>query len=150
LALGIYSKPHPDFKLSDDGSWDEPLVIPFDGRYGGAIDTDLYIRNDDLSLWYDGIMVVPVDLSNGYYVNGSTGFGWKLIESTQLPVPQAWESVSFGNTLSISYDIGTSSLGDIITYLPFWARIYVPRNEPIKTIKVVTLRISATEHLVTS
>lgn len=145
MALGLYSKPVETAKLSEDGDQTTPFYITLDGKEGGAIDSLIYVRNDDISRYYTGITVRAVDTSGGWLTNGTQGFSWKLKEGSIRPLPQQWSSVSDGNTLSLSDNIGTSMIGDIITYLPIWIRVQIPRNESVATIKTVVLRISATE-----
>jgi len=148
MALRVYNKPVETAFLSIDQEQTNPFYITIDGREGGAIDSLLYVRNDNIERYYTDITVQAVDLSGGWLTNGTKGFSWKLIEGNQKPLPEEWQATSDGNLLSLSDDLGTSLIGDIITYLPFWVRVKIPRNENVATIKTVVLRIEATEHYI--
>jgi hypothetical protein len=145
MGLNLYSKPHPDEKLSSLS----PFTVTFDGRLGGSQAKKLYIRNDDATRWYEDITVLAVDAESPSIVDGSSeGYSWKLLEKDLSPSPQEWDQVGNGETLTITSDLGTASLADTVAYLPLWVRVTTPRNQPISTITSVTLRIAAIEGVV--
>lgn len=147
MSLKLYSFPREDAAISTDGTL--PLSFVFDGRYGGAQDVAVYIRNDDLNKWYDGISVVAVDIAGGRLVDGTEGHSWKLSSSDKPLVQEEWDAFGPGNTLTFtSISIGSALLGDISTYLQFWIRVRIPENYRACNIDGVKLRLSATEHLV--
>jgi hypothetical protein len=142
MALALYSFPDESAKIIDS----KPFTVTFDGRRGGSIQTKIYIRNDDSDRYYTDLQLVAYDTEGDNIVDGSqTGFEWKIIEKDIAPTLQEWEQVSAGNTLSVSVDLGTSVLGDIITYIPCWIMVNIPRSQPISTITDVVLRIQARE-----
>lgn len=146
MSLGIYSSPHEDYKL--DAS--SPFTITFDGRIGGAQDRIIYVRNDDTARWYSDIQIQPVYSGSGTnIVNGErTGWRWKLIEKDVPPTGDEWSQVAPGVVLSLSSDIGSSLLADIVTFLPVWVRAVVPSGQRIQAITDVVLRLTSTEGLI--
>lgn len=148
MALDLYLDTNENSKMSSDGSGYPAFTVTFDGRIGGSIDTRVYIRNDDLALYYTNITLGPVDTAGDNIVNGSiAGFDWRLAEKDIPMTNEEWALVTPGNTLSLSSDLGEDGLGDISTYLPVWIRVSIPRGSSIQTIKDVVLRIQATENL---
>lgn len=142
MALGIYSDPNPEALITSSN----PLTFTFDGRVGGTMSRKIYIRNDNPDRWYTNITVQPVDTSGTNIVDGSTpGFFWKLKEKDINPTPEEWDLVSNGNQITLSKNLGNNLLGDIVTFLPIWVKVSVPRGMDLQTIKDVVLRIQATE-----
>ena len=72
----------------------------------------------------------------------------KIKKKRYTPTLEEWNEISPGNTLSLSSTLGTSIGGDIVTFLPFWIRIAIPRVQPVQTIQTVFLKILATEFLI--
>ena len=144
MAITVYLSPLE----TDQVTALDPLTITLDGNVGGAIDKKLYIRNDDLERWYDGIVVTAVDSNSPSIVNGSR-WNWKFIEKDIAPVNEEWFNTVAGNSLTLSAGLGSNTAGDIGTYLPFWLRVTVPEDQRSNNITSVVIRISATEHLVT-
>jgi len=121
-------------------------MLTFDGRIGGERDRLVYVRNDDILRYYTDIQVSPTDSSGDNIVNGTTsGFFWKLMLKDIAPTNAEWALVSPGNTISLGADLGDTTAGDIVTYLPFWVRVAIPRSQRIQTITDVVLNITATE-----
>lgn len=144
MSLHLYSSPDETAKFDSIG----PFMLTFDGRIGGQIDRLVYVRNDDILRYYTNIQVVPVDSSGDNIVDGTaTGFFWKLMVKDIAPTNTEWALVSPGNTISLS-SLGDTAAGDIVTYLPFWVRVAIPRSQRIQTITDVTLRITATESVI--
>jgi len=50
--------------------------------------------------------------------------------------------------VSLGADLGSSGDGDIITFLPLWIRVAIPRAQRIQAITNVVIRITATENVV--
>jgi hypothetical protein len=145
LGLSLYSKPN---ELSQFTSRN-PFVLTFDGRIGGAQDKLVYVRNNASDRWYDSIQLVAVDTDGIDIVDGTTaGWSWKLKEKDTAPTSEEWAIVSAGNTLSLGSSLGNTSMADIVTYLPVWVRVEIPRGQRIQTIIDVVLQISAQEHLI--
>lgn len=131
MALALYSSPDSSSILSSD----KPFTLTFDGRIGGAQDRCVYIRNDDYFRWYTDISISVI---------GSV-YQWKLMTKDTVPSHEEWRDVSTG-TLVLDTGIGSSSTVDIVTFLPVWVHVEVPRDQLIQTITSINLRIAATEH----
>lgn len=146
MALGIYLKPDSS-TLITSGEHTSPFTVTVDGRNGGALDFKLYVRNDETDKYYSSITVQPIDVANGWLVDNTKGWSWRLIATEQCPVGVEWELVSHGNQISLG-SIGNSTFGDIATYLPFWVRVTIPACEQAAQIESVALQVEATEHLI--
>lgn len=145
MSLAIYLDTSPESRVSSTN----PFVVSLDGEVGGAIDTKLYVRNDDVDRWYSDIQVLPYDSSGNNIVNGNmSGWYWRVLEKDFAPTTEEWLEVDAGNTLTLTDSIGSSTLGDISTYLPFWVRVAIPRWQLADNITRIILRLSATENLV--
>ena len=145
MALALYSKTHEDYALTSTS----PFTITFDGRLGGKLTKKIYLRNDETAKWYSGITITPYDTSGSNIVNGSIDeFEWKLLQKDTAPTFEEWDAEDAGATLTISSNIGNSTFGDIITYLPIWVFVRIPRGQAVQNITDVVLRIEATENLV--
>ena len=150
MGLGIYSEPVASSRITDntDTGIAAPFTVSIDGKAGGFKTQRLYLRNDDATLTFTDISLVPVDTGSPSVVDGSqTGFSWKLLEEDTQPTEEAWDLIDDGNTIEFS-DLGTILVTDIATYLPFWARIEIPRNTDVQAIASVELTISATSTLI--
>lgn len=144
MSLGIYTQPHPDYLVSDTN----PVRFTFNGRYGGAQDQKVYIRNNNDTRWYSSISVQPIDTAGLGRVDGTKdGYECRLIAQDLQPVNLQWDATTPGASISLS-NLGTSTEGDIITYLPFWIRMAIKSNQPIATIKDLVFRITAKENLI--
>lgn len=147
MALNLYAIPEETHGFTSLA----PFTVTFDGRRGGAIDRKVYLRNDHLRRWYSNISLEAIDLSTerlSMVTEGVPGFFWKLATSDRPLFPEEWDLVTKGNTLSLSSDIGSATLGDITTYIPIWIRVQVPQYLAIATIKEITIRIIAKENYV--
>lgn len=144
MALGVYGQADPSGLLTTL----KPFVITFDGRIGGTISRKVYVRNDDPDRWYTDIRIQAVDTSGTNIVDGSVkDFFWKFQEKDINPTPEEWDLVSPGNQITLNATLGNNLLGDIVTYIPVWIRIRVPRGLDLQTIKDVVLRVDATENV---
>jgi len=132
VSLAIYSSPDIESKYITTS----PFTVTFDGRIGGSIDKRVYVRNDDSSRYYTDIQLNPINVSG-------EGYSWKLMEKDIAPTNIEWEAATSSLTLSVG--LGSSSSGNITTFLPVWVRVVTPRSQRIQTITDVVLRITATE-----
>lgn len=145
--LNVYATPTPDANFSGEGDFTNPLSFSVDGQTGATIARKLYLRNDDVTKYYTNITLEPVVLMGQDIISGAIdGFNWKLIEGDTEPNEIQWASVSPANQISFS-DIGSSGNGDIVTYLPFWLRVEVPRGVDVQVFQSVSLSISADENI---
>lgn len=153
MALALYSKPDENCMLSntsDDIDDYKPFTISFDGSTGGSLVKKLYVRNDNLDRYYTNIQIYPIDNSSGIdHTDGTTDdWHWKLMEKDIPPSEEDWDGVDMGNILTLSSNIGNSSLGDTATYLSFWVRVTIPDKQLADNIKDIYLRMVATETVV--
>jgi len=142
MSLSIYETATPASAFSASGSFTNPLLTTFDGTTGGVIEKKFYVRNDSIVHTYAGITLVPVDSSGLSLIDGTEGFSWKLKAGNDRPLEAEWDTILDGNTITLS------NINDSNTYLPFWVRIEVPRATPVQSFDQVTLKIAATETLV--
>jgi len=152
MGLKIYNDVSPDTVFSTEGSFDNPLTHSFNGTTGEVIERRYYIRNDDASRWYSNISVQPVVSSGDDIVDGvgsTEGYSWKVLAGDSQPLEEQWELKDAGEAVSLGSDIGSGSVGDTTTYLPFWLRIQIPPNAPIASYQGIVLKIETTEGLVT-
>lgn len=151
MGLKIYDEVKPDSFFSTGGTFENPLSLSFNGTSGEIIQKRYYVRNDDANYYYEGITIQPVD--NGDNIVDGTGvtegFMWQLIAGDQQPLEAQWDpEITEPGASIVLGDIGSSSDGDIRSYIPFWLRITIPRGVAIKSYQGVTLKISASEGLV--
>jgi hypothetical protein len=147
MALAIYYATDGVSKFSQDGAFTNPLQEVIDGRTGGSVERLLYIRNDNSLFSYLDIKLVPEDTDGVSIVDGSLGFAWKLSAGDAQPTDEAWGIITAGEEIELA-DLGTVSVSDTSTYLPFWLRIEAPRNVSVKTYVDVQLKITAERVLV--
>lgn len=148
MGLNIYEKPDPSTAFSNDQSFSNALSFTADGATGAAISRRYYIRNDDELLFYASITLKPTVTSGIDIISGATtGFKWKLIVGDQQPLEDQWGLVTAGNTINFS-SIGSSGNGDIVTYLPFWLRVEIPRAAQVDSFQNIGLEITADESTV--
>jgi hypothetical protein len=147
IGIGIYTSADPDKRLSQSGAFTNPLLVTLDGRKGQTLQQKLYVRNDNSLYSYSGISLTPTYNAGINVIDGSQGYSWKLYAIDQQPTEDQWSVVQAGNSIAFSGVLGTVTVPDISTYLPFWTRVTAPKNVPVQTITDVTLKISATEIL---
>ncbi len=147
MGLSIYFVTDGVSKFSQDGTFTSPLQEVIDGRTGGSTERLLFIRNDDSLFSYIDIKLIPEDTDGISIVDGTEGFSWKLSAGDSQPVDEAWAIITAGAEIQLP-DLGTETVSDTSTYLPFWLRIEAPRNTPVKTFTDVQLKITAERILV--
>jgi len=151
MALALYGKPTEESRLSNgsDGTLYEPFVCTFNGKSGGAISQQIYLRNDDLTRRYSNITLQAVDAAATSRVDNSVdGWFWKIMEKETAPTYEEWDEIVEGAAHTVSADIGNITQGDTSTYLSIWVRVEIPIEQPIQNITNITLNISATETVV--
>ena len=114
----------------------------------GMRDTKLYVRNSDLNLWFSDIQLSLYEDGTGYSAVAGPGWEMRLLEKDIAPTTEEWLEVGADNEITLSANIGSSTRGDISTYLPFWIRIKIPRDQEVKNLTSISIRISATKNLV--
>jgi len=147
MGLGIYTAPLETQEIAtSDGLG--VLSITLDGLTGQAISRRLYVRNDNLERYYTGIAIATVQESGDDFIGGTGDRSWKLSEGNEEPPNEGWIRIASGNSISFSDEVGTSSRGDISTYLPFWVRVSIPANQKRQNLTSIKLRLTAQEKLV--
>ena len=144
MSLKIYSEASPVRAYTVSGNFDNPFVVALDGQDGDTIERLLYVRNDDETYVYSGIMVQPVVKSGRELVDGTDGFYWKISSGATRPTDQEWTTISGGDAISIG-SLGTAGAGDTSTYLPFWLKIATPAGVNVQAFTGTVLRITTTE-----
>ncbi len=147
MGLNIYSSLSEDGIISTGSLFTNPLQICLYGTKNSSRVYNLYLRNDNPLCYYTGITITPVDKDSLGRVSGTNGYFWQLRTGEKQFFPEEWESIIPGNTLSPS-DIGTSTKGDIYSYIPFQLRVVIPSTAQIASIINCTLRIASTENLI--
>ena len=143
MGIGLYLNTNINSKISDTNKFS----ITFDGRIGGIQDKQIYIRNDDITKWYNNIQLYVFDSGNNNIVNNqNNGWSWKLKEADIDPTNEEWNSISAGQTIAISVDLGSSTKFDIVTYVPIWLRIQIPSKQYVQTIETVSFNLLAQEN----
>jgi hypothetical protein len=126
----------------DDGFL--PITTTHDGVLGENIEIQLFVRNDDITEYYEDITVAPVCTTTPDETLGTAnGHGVKLSSGSTQPTEAQWGAIDYANTVSLS-NIGSAGNGDTSTYLPFWYRVEVPAGAPADNKENIVLRISYT------
>lgn len=140
VSTGVYAKHKQD--SVDDGSL--PIVTTHDGVLGETIILKLFVRGDITTEWYENISLQPISSVTPNEVNGtSTGHGVKLIVGNTEPTEAEWEATDYAASVSFG-NIGSASVGDSNTYLPFWCRQECPAGAPADNRENTSLRLSYT------
>jgi hypothetical protein len=104
----------------------DPLRTVHDGQPGGAHEVLFYLRNDDVTTYYENVSVGyrsdEYDSSGEY---ASTGWGIKFMYGERRPTEAEWAQVASGSSVMIN-DIGSTVAADTFTYHPVWVRVYCP------------------------
>jgi len=145
MSLLLYSEPNKDATITSS----KPFTVTFDGRVGGIQDKCIYLRNDSDGRYYSDVVVSIIGTAGNNITDGSQdGFEWKMIQKDIVPTNEEWGEVAAGNSVSLSSAIGSSSKADIVTYVPIWVRVAIPRSQRVQKITSVVFRVSATEIVV--
>ena len=144
MTLAIYEGTSgSDLPFSTGAMFTNAFTATFDGRVGGTEDFLLYLRNSNVLYTYSDITIQAYQSEGSIdLVEGTQGFSFKMKAGDAEPTSEEWASIQAGNTISLS------DLEDIITYLPFWVRIEVPRQVPVQRFRGVSFKIIATQNLV--
>jgi hypothetical protein len=153
MALKLYYEDSYGNKseVSSGTDFSNPITTTHDGKNGDLKSVCLYIKNDNTSLWYSNIEILPVDLVDaspyGDVSYDETGWGVKLNEGGTEPTPSEWNDIDWGKKLPIE-DIGSSLGADTTTYFPFWYLVTCPPNTDVQNKSDIILRVSYTENAV--
>src|SRR3990167_1978812 len=124
------------------------IVTSHNGTLGESTDTLLYIKNDDVNVYYTSILVQVQDSYDSDDTKGPQGSGWgvKLSKGSRRPTSSEWEAITWDNQISLD-NVGTSEAPNTTTYFPFWLRVVVPGNTPSQIKSEMMLVVSAAEKL---
>lgn len=126
----------------------DPLRTVHNGKSGGAQETLIYIRNDDISKWYsDLVLSYENSINDDYGLNSSTGWSVKFLKGTRQPTEGEWSQIESNESILID-DIGNNTVADITQYHPIWIRVYCPGNSKAQIREGQRLILFYTEHLV--
>jgi len=128
----------------------DPIRSAINGLKGGAKDILLYVRNDDISVYYRDLLLVldSKDGKTGYLTDDSNGVYVKFLSGQDQPNEREWDLVLPAESIPLD-DIGDREGADTHQYHPFWVRIYVPGNSSVGFIDIGSLRLYFTEVKVT-
>lgn len=124
-------------------TYDTPLRANHNGKTGGTKDTLLYIKNEDLTLYYTNVLMSPVSSTYDdlYSQWGETGFGLKLLYGERQPTETEWDQVSSGEAISLP-DIGTTVSADVANLYPVWVRTICPGNSDAQIMTTIGIKIT--------
>lgn len=124
-GLALYEKPGGIPFSYNDLPTTKPFRITMNGLTGGCLVRQVFLRNDNPSLYYTDVSISIVDASEGDLYTLQDNWSWKLIYSIHEPTPEEWDQVAKNNSLSFA-SIGTTSLADTFSYFPIWIQCNVP------------------------
>ena len=157
LSLYEYDQATNTFVAISQGTQLNPVLTSHNGADGQTVVTRLFLRNGDLTKWYDGITLqpLPAALVGPGNVNG---WSYKLLAGDGEPTTNEWSNRITGAALTSVADldnasprrhffpeIGAVGVGDN-NYFPFWVQVSVPRGTRSQVEVGVTLSLTATEN----
>ena len=153
MGLKLYYKENDQFvEISSDGDLTNPVVSIHNGKTGDTLTTQLYLRNDDSSLWFSNILIKPLDLEGadpyGDVIYNETGWGVKLSPGSDEPTSGEWEDILWGNEISMS-NVASDGTPDTTTYYPFWRLETCPPNTEAQIKVDIVINVNYTENAVT-
>lgn len=144
MGLAIYSEAVAGTDFSQSGTFTNPLLESLDGGDGGSVDRLYYVRNDDALFTYSGIALSLSDTESESIIDGTGGFEWKLSDGVTRPTEDQWDLIVAGASIDMG-DLGTPTVSDTSTFLPFWLRQTIPRNSKVRTYVDVEMLLDATQ-----
>ena len=151
MSLNIYEQTGPSsFKqFSKDAEQLNPVHTTHNGREGEVVERLLFLRNNDISLFYTNITLQPFDgQGDDDTIEVVTGWAVKLNPGSQQPTENEWDAITPGSSINMS-GVGAPSAGDDSTFFPFWYRIKVPRFTRVQNKTDIAVRIRAVAEVVT-
>lgn len=152
MGLMLYYKENDQYLLiSQNSIGGLPVSTTHDGKTGDIHSRQLFIRNDDVDLWFSNIQVIPYDKTatdikdDTDYI--STGWGVKLASTEDEPTTSAWLDIDWADAIMMD-DIGSIGSYDVTTYFPFWYQITCPPNIDAQTKSNISIRVAYTENAV--
>lgn len=163
MALGVYEYDEATnaFVPISSGTQLNPVTTAHNGSEGQTVARKLFLRNDNLAVWYNGITIRPISTPDDY-VSADNTFGWevKVLGGDTEPSAGDWSFQTSGAAISSTPSLGAASprrhflpeigsaLGGNDDYYPFWAQVVVPRGTRRQVQVGISLRVLATENVV--
>ena len=148
--ISMYREVSGSYEETKDYNVDDsklPISTVHDGVLGETVETLLYVKNDDILVYYTDVKVTPVSKVTPSIVDGtSTGFGVKLSLGNTQPTEAEWAVVDYGNTIELD-DLGSASAADL-SARPFWVRIEIPAGTSADNKEQSVLYLEYTEGVV--
>jgi len=146
MALNLYREVSTGTYLlyQESGGSSEvlPIITTHDGVLGEVVELRIFVRNDDITEYYENIQVTPVCNSlPDETIGTANGHGVKLFAGNTQPTEAQWEAIDYGAAIDLD-DLGSSGLGDTYSYLPFWYRAEVPAGTLANNKENIVLRLS--------
>lgn len=141
--LKILDSTKTEFGTVVDDAYTDPLRTVHDGKLGGSYDVLIYLKNEEVTLYYTSVTVGPV--SNSYddisAEWGETGFGLKMIYGERQPTETEWDQVKSGEAIAIP-DIGSTDAADTQNFFPLWVRSVCPGKSPAQIKTNLSVKLS--------
>lgn len=124
------------------------LFSPHDGLNGSWYTQKIWLRNDNVLYYYEGITLsidIPaVTLPANVSANGVI---YQLFPGDVEPTVAEWKHLPYHNEIAMP-TIGGAGSPDVSTYYPFWLRVYSPGNSDIGRLQEASIKIKAIERAV--
>jgi len=156
MALKIYTLDDSlSFQEISAGTFADPVSLGITPGGSGKAQK-LYLRNDDITKWYDGIQLRAKSTTGAAIVDGSVSI--KLLSGDSRPTEDRWdaalandnallESPIAGGSVDQRFpEIGAAGAPDL-KYYPFWVRVSVAKGAPIGDSRF-SLELTYTENIV--
>lgn len=136
---------HSYRSISTNGAQTYPLTTKHDGFNGETVEKKLFLRNDDSTVYYLAVTVIPQSTDSDIVITGDSVDNWivKLYEGDSRPNTAQWAGVIAGDPLVIG-GIGGSNNSDT-DYHPFWIMIYVPKGTRVQNTTAIRLHVTYSE-----
>jgi len=146
MSLAIYDS--LKIKIADFAN---TIVTSHNGTLGEAVDTLLYLRNDDPNHYYEDLTIQfqDSDPSTGNDLLGPGGSGWgvKVSAGSRRPTKREWDAIAWNNIANVG-TIGDTALADVSGYYPFYIRVVVPGLTPALVKADISLIVSGSQRLI--
>ena len=142
MPLSVFEETSPGVytEISSDGAFINPILTMHNGQKSESIDKKLFIgRPSGDTFTYTNITIKPISTGGDNDVDGSTGWGVKLMsDSGSTPTKNDWDAVSYGNQITIP-DISDDNK------IAFWYHIESPSGIDVGSKRNVALLLQFTE-----
>lgn len=156
MALKIYELDDSTASFAEIsvGLWTNSVA--FNVKPGGsAVVHKLYLRNDDVTKWYNGLTLKPTGVDGSDIVDGSVTI--KLVSGDATPTDNDWSAAGVNSASTLTSPVGgvpnrnfpeIGSAGNAdLKYYPFWVQVSTTKASPIGTANF-SLELTYTENVV--